>query len=41
MQLAFEAFESNIMDEIKKYPEIKEKFSCLFRELKEKIQMEN
>lgn len=41
MQLAFEAFESNIMDEIKKYPEIKEKFSYLFRELKEKIQMEN
>lgn len=41
MQLAFEAFESNIMDEIKKYPEIKEKFSCLFRELKEKMQMEN
>ena len=41
MQLAFEAFEANIMDEVKKYPEIKEKFSCLFRELKEKMQMEN
>lgn len=41
MQLAFEAFESNIMDEVKKYPEIKEKFSCLFRKLKEKMQMEN
>ena len=41
MQLAFEAFESNIMDEVKKYPEIKENFSCLFRELKEKMQMEN
>lgn len=41
MQLAFEAFESNIMDEIKKYPEIREKFTCLFAELKEKIQMEN
>ncbi len=41
MQLAFEAFESKIMDEIKKYPEIREKFSCLFRELKEKMQMED
>ncbi len=41
MQLAFEAFESNIMDEVKKYPEIREKFSGLFRELKEKMQMEN
>lgn len=41
MQLAFELFESKIMDEIKKYPEIREKFSCLFRELKEKMQMED
>lgn len=41
MELAFEAFETNVMDEVKKYPEIKEKFACLFRELKEKMQMEN
>lgn len=38
MQLAFEAFESNIMDEIKKYPEIKEKFAIAFKELKERMQ---
>ena len=38
MQLAFEAFESKIMDEIKKYPEIKEKFAAAFKELKEKMQ---
>lgn len=38
MQLAFEAFESKIMDEIKKYPEIKEKFATAFKELKEKMQ---
>lgn len=38
MELAFEAFESNVMDEIKKYPEIKEKFTSLFKEMKEKIQ---
>ena len=41
MQLAFEAFETNIMNEVKKYPEIKEKFSCLLGELKEKMQIEN
>lgn len=41
MQLAFEAFESKIMDEIKKYPDLREKFSCLFREMHEKIQIEN
>lgn len=38
MQLAFEAFESNIMNEVKKYPEIKEKFAFAFKELKEKMQ---
>lgn len=38
MQLAFEAFESKIMDEIKKYAEIKEKFATAFKELKEKMQ---
>lgn len=38
MELAFEAFESNVMDEIKKYPEIKERFTSLFKEMKEKIQ---
>ena len=38
MQLAFEAFETNIMNEVKKYPEIKEKFASAFRELKEKMQ---
>ena len=32
MQLAFEAFESNIMNEVKKYPEIKEKFASTFKE---------
>lgn len=38
MQLALEAFETDIMDQVKKYPEIKEKFSILVKELKEKIQ---
>lgn len=38
MQLAFEAFEANIMNEIKKYPEIKEKFASAFKELKDKMQ---
>lgn len=38
MQLAFEAFESNIMNEVKKYPEIKEKFAFAFKELKERMQ---
>lgn len=38
MQLAFEAFEQNIMNEVKKYPEIKEKFISAFKELKEKMQ---
>lgn len=38
MQLAFEAFESNIMDEAKKYPEIREKFAAAFKELKKKMQ---
>lgn len=38
MQLAFEAFEANIMNEVKKYPEIKEKFASAFKELKEKMQ---
>ena len=37
MQLAFEAFESNIMDEVKKYPEIQEKFLDAFNELKLKM----
>lgn len=41
MQLALEAFESKIMGEIKKYPEIREKFSGLIRELKDKMQMED
>ena len=40
-QLALEAFESNIMNEVKRYPEIREKFYCLFKELKEKMQVEN
>lgn len=35
MQLAFE---SKIMDEVKKYPEIKEKFTTAFKELKGKMQ---
>lgn len=38
IQLAFEAFESNIMNEVRKYPEIKEKFTTAFKELKEKMQ---
>lgn len=38
MQLAFEAFESNIMQEVRKYPEIKEKFVSAFEELKKKMQ---
>lgn len=38
MQLAFEGLEAEVMNEIKKYPEIKEKFTCLFRELKNKMQ---
>lgn len=38
MQLAFKAFESNIMKEVKKYPEIKEKFESAFKELKAKMQ---
>ena len=37
-QLAFEAFEANIMNEVKKYPEIKAKFTAAFKELKEKVQ---
>lgn len=40
MQLAFEAFESNIMEEVKKYPEIKEKFTALLNEMKAKMQAE-
>lgn len=40
MQLAFEALEANIMHEVKKYPEIKEKFTSLFVEMKEKIKMD-
>lgn len=40
MQLAFEAFECNIMDEVKKYPEIKEKFASLLKEMKDKMQDE-
>lgn len=41
MQLAFEGFEHEIMNEVKKYPEIREKFSCLLGELKEKMNMED
>lgn len=39
MQLAFEAFECNIMNEVKKYPEIKEKFASLLKEMKDKMQL--
>ena len=38
MQLAFEAFKSEVMNEVKKYPEIKKKFISLFKEMQEKIQ---
>lgn len=38
MQLAFEALESNVMNEVKKYPEIRERFTALFKEMREKIQ---
>lgn len=41
MQLALEAFEYEIMNEIKKHPDIQEKFISLFREMKEKMQMES
>lgn len=37
MQLALEAFEANIKDEIMKYPEVKEKFVIAFKELEEKM----
>ena len=39
MELAFEAFESNILEEARNYPEIKEKFILLLQELKSKIQL--
>ncbi len=38
MQLAFEGFESNIMKEIRKHPELKAKFESAFQELKDKMQ---
>lgn len=38
MELAFEALETTIMEEIKKYPETKEKFKAAFQELKQKMQ---
>lgn len=41
MDLAFEAFEANIMKEIRKYPEISEKFKIAFTELKKKMQETN
>jgi hypothetical protein len=41
MELAFEGFESNVMDVVKRYPEIQERFSELFKELKQKMQNEN
>ena len=40
MQLAFEAFEKNILDEIKKNPDIKERFSSLLRDLKRAMQLD-
>ena len=40
MNLAFEAFESNILEEAKKYPEIKDKFASLLKELKDRMQLE-
>ena len=39
MELAFEAFENNILEEARNYPEIKEKFILLLQELKSKIQL--
>ncbi|HCT92472.1 MAG TPA: hypothetical protein DF613_14010 [Lachnospiraceae bacterium] len=38
MQLALEAFEGDIMGQIKKYPEIREKFMAALFELKQKMQ---
>lgn len=40
MKLAFEAFENDIMTEIKKYPEVKQKFELAFNALKSKMQDE-
>lgn len=37
VQLAFEAFEGQVMEEIKNYPEIRRKFLDLFAELKNKM----
>lgn len=40
MNIALEAFESDLMDEVKKYPEIREKFKAAFSELKKKLDAE-
>lgn len=37
MELAFEAFEHNLMDEVKKYPDLANKLRELLNELKEKV----
>ena len=37
MELAFEAFEYNLMDEVKKYPDLVNKLKELLNELKEKV----
>lgn len=40
MQLAFDGFKDELMMEIKKYPELKERFQLLFQDLKKEMQIE-